>query len=354
MKTKILAIVALSSALACSTGPEPGTDRDAAPRNSLTLPGGPLKDSLATETAASVRAAFSRGAQARLSFGVYDLLEPVAVRAGTVAARAAALGLKGVEDPAPDNHRLGFSAGELRLTVNENSGSEFFADTARLHRGAGVPLERLLSDADYFAKGRAHVDRAFPAEGAQASLYPYKIRKYLNANAAADGPVQSEAVYQIAVAFNSMVDGLPVIGPGSKVVVHLTPDGEVIGHEANLRAVKGRRATLSGADLLSPDEAKAIAEKRMKGRGIELEEYRLAREELGYFRRGRNAVQGLLAPHYAYVYEPVSTSVTGRKVVELIPAIRSGPMLAAVEADESADLARKAEARRNIAPPSVK
>jgi hypothetical protein len=355
MKTRIVAIVSALTAFACGSAHEQGgAEGEPASRSALAQLQAPLQDSLATGNAAKVRNAFRQGAQAALSFGVYELAEVPKVGAGSVAARAASLGLKGVEDPAADNQRLGLTAGTQRLTINQDSGSEFFADTARFHRGAGVAKDRLLADADYFLKGRAYVDRAFATEAAKAALYPYKIRKYLNANGPADGPTQSEAVYQIAVAFNSTVDGLPVIGPGSKVVVHMTPAGEVIAHEASLRAIQVKKAAVSGADILSPDEAKAIVESRMVGRGIDLKDYRLTREELGYFRRGRNAIQRLLAPHYAYVYEPISSSVTGKKVVELVPALKDGPLLAAVQADAAADDLRKAEARRGSDAPDVK
>jgi hypothetical protein len=354
MKTRILAIVAVVISFACGGATAPGSEEQVAFKSALSLAQAPLRDSLATGNAANVRNAFRQGTQGAVSLGVYELADVPKLGAGAVAVRAAALGLNGVEDPAADNQRLGFTAGTQRLTVNQNSGSEFFADTARFHRGAGVAKEKLLPDADYFAKARSHVDRAFGAEAGKAALYPYKVRKYLNASGPADGPAQNEAVYQVAVAFNSTVDGLPVIGPGSKVVVHMTPGGEVIAHEASLRSIKGRRATVSGADILSPDEAKAMAESRMKGRGIDLADYRLAREELGYFRRGRNGVQQLLAPHYAYIYEPVSSTVTGKKVVELVPALKPGALLAAVQADEAADHARKVEARSGAGAPDVK
>jgi hypothetical protein len=251
MKTTVkLVVIAIATlGAACQTSSEPKSEAPSPIPSGLAQPGGgePLKDAPAGKSAADLRSLFRQGRQATMSLAVYDLADVAPVKAGALSARAAALGLSGVEDPAPDNHRLGLTAGTVRLTRNENSGAEFFADTARFHRGDGVTRDKLLSDAEYFSKGRAHVDRAFGAEASQAALHPYKIRKYLNASGPADGPPGNAAVYQVAVAFNSAVDGIPIIGPGSKVVVHMTPSGEVIGHEASLRAPKAKRTTISGA-----------------------------------------------------------------------------------------------------------
>jgi len=365
MKTKVFAIVAIVEGLiglGCEGNNEPQNHQLTNQLNTqlaalsapLSEQSALLMDAPALETASAIRAAFQRGTQKDISFAVYDLADVPRGGAGTVAARAAALGLAGAEDPGIDNNRLGFTSGTRRLTRNQHSGAEFFADTARFHRGAGVARERLFADGDYINAARGYVNRSFGAEAAQAALFPYKVRKYLNASAAAGGSPQGETVYQIAVAFNSTVDGIPVIGPGSKVVVHMTPDGEVVGHEASLRAIKGRRATVAGSDLVAPDEAKAVVEARMKSRGIDLRNYNLTREEFGYLRRGRNSVQRVLVPHYAYIYEPASKDVMGKKVVELVPAVRDRALLVAVHADEAAEHSRKAEAMRGVGAPNVK
>jgi len=64
-------------------------------------------------------------------------------------------------------------------------------------------------------------------------------------------------------------------------------------------------------------------------------------EEFGYLSRGRDSQAQLLAPYYAYVFEP-EPGIGEKKVVELVAAIRSGPLASLVEADEATEVRRKA------------
>jgi hypothetical protein len=86
--------------------------------------------------------------------------------------------------------------------------------------------------------------------------------------------------------------------------VHLTVDGRVVSHESSVRPVARREAVVGGDALLSPEEARASVEERLRGVGIDPARYTLARREFGYLRLGRSSVQSLVAPHYAFVYKP--------------------------------------------------
>jgi hypothetical protein len=48
-------------------------------------------------------------------------------------------------------------------------------------------------------------------------------------------------------------------------------------------------------------------------------------------------VQSVLAPHYAYFYEPNSSAVRGKKIVEIVPAVKNPTVLAPITADELAE-----------------
>jgi hypothetical protein len=313
----------------------------------------PVKDAPALENAQRIRAAFANGSQAALSFGVYRLVDVGPVK-GTLEARGHQLGLVGKEDPGSDQNRVGLTAGSHRLVRNEVSGSEFFADLAQHHRGQGVSRASLRPESEYVSRALAHVQQKLASQTAGANLYPYKVRVYMNAGGPNKGAPTSVEASQVAVSFNTSVDDLPVIGPGSKVAVHMAPSGEVIAHESTVRAIKERAATISGAELLSPDEAKAQVEARLVARGVKLSDYAVTREEFGYLRRGRNSVQSILAPHYAYFYEPISSAVLGKKIVETVPAVKNPAVLALITADDQAERGRKAEVLKAAPPTSRK
>ncbi len=82
-------------------------------------------------------------------------------------------------------------------------------------------------------------------------------------------------------------------------------------------------------------------ENRLKSGGVDINQFELKRGEFGYFRRSRNALQGILAPYYAFVYEP-KEGIIGKKIVEFEPALPPGAILDAVVQDQDAENQRKA------------
>jgi hypothetical protein len=311
----------------------------------------PLGDLPATRGPGKLRKAFKEGKHKELSFGLYEL-EPVGEVKGSLRKRAGELAIKGKEDAAVDRHKFGMFDGKKHIVHDELSGAEFMADVERFHKGKGVGRDKLLADTDYVAKAKGYARKAFPNAEQDHKLYPYRVRKFLNAEAGLDGPV-TETVYQIAVALNESIDDLPVIGPGAKLAVHVDPNGDPVSHTSSLRRIKAKKKTLSGADLLAPDSARAQVEERLRARGVDLSQFRLDREEFGYFRKGRNSVQRVVAPHYAYFYEPLS-GVRAKRLIESVPAVTDPETLAQLEEDDGLEAARKAELLQNLAPPSVK
>lgn len=308
-----------------------------------------LRDAPAIAQVDRLRAAFASKASDALSFAVYDL-PPASSLSADLPSRASELGAgmtgaraqsaRGVRRISSDTHEL---------VINEDSGSEFFADLTRFHKGTGVPPSSLMSDERYFASAREYMQKALARSAAEATLYPYKIYKYMNSESFEDGKASNLEAYEIAVAFNSEVDGVPVIGSGGKISVHLTVAGDVVAHESTVRALGKQIGTVSGSQMLSPDAAKQQVAERLAKRGVNLDNYTLTREEFGYYRRGRNNKQAVLAPHYAYFYEP-KAGVVSKKRVEVVAAATDPALLGMIEDDAAADDARKSEKSTGAVP----
>lgn len=296
-----------------------------------------LDDRAATSCFDTVREAFKRGVDEDLAFGIYDL-EDVGDTNDRLKNRAAELGLgAAAQFPSTAGGYLAVAEGDLELRVNMDSGSELFVNRARFHKGEDA--KSLLSEKEYVSRAFDHVASAVPSARAQQP-YAYKLRRYMNATAQGESAPSSVGAYQVAVAFNTTVDDLPIIGSGGKVAVHMSPDGEVISHESSVRAVSSLRAVVRGADLLPPDAAQRLVEERIAERGVDLSSYTLTRSEFGYYRLGRSSVQTIDAPHYAFVYAPKEGTV-GKKLLETIPAVVAEDVLALVNADRAAETARK-------------
>lgn len=241
--------------------------------------------------------------------------------------------------------------GDHELSVNMESGAERYVDRSRFHASPGTT--RTLSDEEYVVLAARHARAVLGADVAGGGIYPFKLRRYQNAVAQKDG-APTETTYQIAVAFNSIIDGLSVVGAGGKLVVHMTPDGQVVSHEATLRSVASVAAILTSAELLRPSQARAEVEARLLRRDVTLKQYTLSRAELGYYRLGRRGVQSLVAPHYVYVYEPNEHSGFARRIVEIIPAVAERSLLQRLFDDQLPEDKRRARILSRAAVPSQK
>jgi hypothetical protein len=299
-----------------------------------------------------VRDAFRQGRQSELSFAVYSIVTPPRNDSSQLVNRARALGVLAAAEVSTNNAgRLEVTLGTHRIARNENSGAELFVEDQRFHQGNGVARNQLRPEAEYIAAARSHLAKAFPALG--ANYYPYKVRTYMNGDAEADDAVPVERAYQITVAYNATIDDVPAIGSGGKVGVYMTPKGEVVGHHSIIRSIGARVGTVKGSSLLSPDSARALAEARLTQRGVQLDQYTLSREEFGYMVRGRNSAQTVVAPHYAYFYEP-KDGVTGRRRVETIPATDDPGILGLLRRDDESERSRKDWRAHLDTPPDVR
>ncbi|WNG44033.1 hypothetical protein F0U60_07940 [Archangium minus] len=308
------------------------------------------EDTIAVQAYERVRQAHAARQAQSVRLAVYSL-QPVDDVVAQVDARARTVGLE-MGAARKSGHELMVEAGHRVLSIDARSGTERYVDRSRFHSGRSVatlPLAR----ADYIARAREHVQRALP-EVATRNMRAYKFRQYVNESAGPNGERTGPQVYQVAVAFQEMVGDLPVIGSGGKVAVHLTPNGEIIAHESAARGVGRRLADLSGSEVLDPEVARRQAEERLAARGVRLENYRLVRAELGYLRHGRHSPQSVMAPHYAYLYEPLSPAVGGRKVVEVVPAVTNPEVLAQLRQDAQAEAQRKAERMAYAQPEDVR
>lgn len=229
---------------------------------------------------------------------------------------------------------------KFELSYNLDSGSELLVNNELFHNGNGVPIKQLKPDEFYFETANRYIRKALLNTLAGTKLYPYKIRKFMDA-AGKEGDEPEITVSQIAVAYNTVVDGISVIGPGGKAVVHMTPEGEVVGHETIVRPALLAIAKITGADLVEPQNAISIMYSRLNERDISVDDYMLSRSEFGYLSMGRNSSQLILAPYYAFILEPKNEKVVGRKIVEIVPAVKNKKIAQLMEEDMQRDIQRK-------------
>jgi len=77
----------------------------------------------------------------------------------------------------------------------------------------------------------------------------------------AAGPVVDKLV---TLSYSRVIDGLPVIGPGSKFVINIGNAGEVVGLDRQWREVNAKgRTALSEKELFTDDEVYALAKRQI-------------------------------------------------------------------------------------------
>ncbi len=248
----------------------------------------------------------------------------------------------------PEWQTKAFATGDDDARIDIVSAGERFVRRSEFHRSSGSLGTSMLSDTFYVGKARSHVTTVGLLSAASLGvLYNYKVRHYKNAEVfPGSGLAPTVTVYQVAVAFNTSINGVPIIGPGGKVAVHLTLDGRVIAHEATVRNVKASIRTHDHTTMVTPSLAEATAISRLTLRGVDLSRYKIVRREFGYFRRGRHSPQVTLAPHYAFFLEPATKGTVGqfdKRFVEVIPAVSDAKSLALIAADDATEKARKAK-----------
>lgn len=284
----------------------------------------------------SLEEAFGQGRQGRLGINVYAL-EAVPDADATVAMRSAQLGL--VVEPTSAQSRYAVATlGDKELRIHRLSGAERFFDRQLFHKGDGSsPLE---SRERYVDVARQYILTQLPHLSSYR-LYPYKYREYVNVDGK-EGEASQSTVYQSAVAFNMTVDDVPVIGPGDKLALHMTPQGYTVSYEHSLRAPAGLIAQLSGDELVGPADAEKLAWSNLSARGVNAAHYTVSRAEFGYLRLGRSSVQRYLIPHYAFFFES-NDPASSKKQVEVIPATSRADILAMAQEDQELESGRKQE-----------
>jgi hypothetical protein len=300
-----------------------------------------LRDTPAGTAFASLAAIAGGGQRSAVSFGVYATLEPSSA-SSRAKARASALGFSAKTSTvsSSDQHAVGINDGDWSLTENEFSEGEEYVNTRLNHRGASIPQKALPNDSTFVQTARGHVEKTFGADFAEMSPYVYKVRKYLNAHSEPTGNVE-DGVYQVAVSFNSTIDGLPVIGPGGKLAVDMAGDGTIVRHESGLRKKGSLLRVISGdVDLLTPQSAEARVTSRLDARGVDRSKYRISRKEFGYLVNRRSSIQKVLVPHYAFFFEPLPGTMS-KVLVEVEPATTAKDVLDLLAADEVAEKLRK-------------
>jgi len=190
-----------------------------------------------------------------------------------------------------DARQLAYQEGTLEVVVHRASGGIRYHDLARWQVDDG--------SADVTIDDDRAIDIATRVVGdldlAPADEYEVLRVTRLNVGLAERATGFSETrIIDVGVAFRRLVDGIPVEGPGGKLLVYLDQHGEVTGVDRLWREVKD--VFVPSVELRSPESAQEDVRARWGDGGIGIVEVDAVR--LAYFEAGWNDAQRFLQPAY--------------------------------------------------------
>lgn len=250
-----------------------------------------------------------------------------------------------------DSKAVVIQDGDILCAWNRNSLYEQCINEPIFNSNTGVMRSELHPDSFYISKALNILNEELtPRTSAHYAFLPYKRKYGINATAPIHEPENvTETVYEVAVGFASELDGWPVIGPGGKAYIHLLPDGTCAAQKIYRKLPGNVVATLTENDLKTPEEAlNEIIQKE----NIDMNDYRIVRQEFGYLFLGKNSIQNIIAPHYAFFFAPTNSRFD-TQIYHIVSAVK-GEAAQIVDNDYQLELDRKANKIKDIAPAQEK
>jgi hypothetical protein len=254
-------------------------------------------------------------------------LAPVKVKQSTLLETARRLGLGGtLRQGAIEKHQgaITYVEGPWAVTLYRASGGLRFQDRTRWLVDDGV------SEVTFGAETGVELARAVVKKYDLAPLDQLRVYKVTRLHAAAYEVKSLKGktrVIDMGVVFQRMIEGVPVDGPGGKVMVYLDARGEMTGFDRVWREIQGAgQPVRTLRDPRSAEEELARYQSDQLGR-IEVTEVRF-----GYFELGWKSTQRLLQPAYVMVLNLVGRDERFTKgSVHVTPAADppAGPLMRA-------------------------
>ena len=217
------------------------------------------------------------------------------------------------ESAGPGEVRVQGAEWHLRLQTDGSVG-----ELVRNRSSRPISATDRLGDDVLVARAKVFVDAtlATPLAIQPQDIYPLKTSHQIRRAVSKSGAAAPERVVSSAVVFGRKLDGLPVLGPGSKIVVDLSTDGEVIGcrYDWSRLALKNERQAIASVDTVL---RRGTEHTRL--RGLRTQDY--ARMECGYYDAGIDATDSGAALQAACMMQEVRRDASGTIAVEeVVPA----------------------------------
>jgi hypothetical protein len=204
----------------------------------------------------------------------------------------------GAVTEAQDPTRFTFTAGQHVVTMFKASGALRYQDRSRWQVDDGTANLK-ISDAEAEKRALSLISAHKLAPTREFKLL--KVTRLTVGEASADAQRGSERVVDVGVAFQRTIGGVPVDGPGGKLIVYMDHNGELTGFDKIWRPVAKVRAPVKA---LQPP--KAAEEDLIRYWAKETGRIDVVDMRFGYLEFGYQARQAVLQPAYVMLLRVVS------------------------------------------------
>lgn len=215
---------------------------------------------------------------------------------------------------AQDPVKFTYTAGQHVLTLFKASGALRYQDQTRWQIDDGKSnLE--ITDAEATKLALSHIRKHELASTKECTLL--KVSRLTVGDGNVDAKAGTERIVDVGVAFQRTIDGVPVDGPGGKLIVYLNQERELTGFDRIWRQTKAVQAPVP--ELRSPKLAEAdLLRYWRRHNSARIDVYDM---RFGYFERGYEESQRVLQPAYIMLLSLVSTDERiSMKTAHVFPA----------------------------------
>lgn len=204
----------------------------------------------------------------------------------------------GAVTQAQDATSFTLTAGQHVVTMFKASGALRYQDRSRWQVDDGTANLK-ISDAEAEKRALSLISAHKLAPTREFKLL--KVTRLTVGEASADAQRGSERVIDVGVAFQRTIGGVPVDGPGGKLIVYMDHNGELTGFDKIWRPVAKVRAPVKA---LQPP--KAAEEDLLRYWAKETGRIDVVDMRFGYLEFGYQARQAVLQPAYVMLLRVVS------------------------------------------------
>lgn len=196
-----------------------------------------------------------------------------------------------------DNETITYKELQYRITISKLSGGIQFVDEQRWQVDDGV------ANITFDEKKAVNIANAFIS---QSKIVPLQDTKLLKVSRLSVGSQEkgksatSERVIDYGVVYQRYIGGIPVEGPGGKLIIYINAEEKVTGFEKIWREIQVEYKPVPSLELKEPKLAESLITRyfsTLKQSLVDVHETRF-----GYFESGKNEKQLYLQPAYVMPY----------------------------------------------------